>query len=85
VRASGLPTSTPALYRNNGDETFTDVSVESRVAEAKGSYMMTAAAADFNNDGWPAIYAACDSTLSFLLRNNHDGTFTDVGLEWGSP
>ncbi len=79
----GLPTSAPALYRNNGDGTFTDVSVESRVAEAKGSYMMTAAAADFNNDGWPDIYVACDSTPSFLLRNNQDGTFTDVGLEWG--
>jgi hypothetical protein len=79
----GLPSSTPALYRNNGDGTFTDVSVESRVAEAKGSYMMTAAAADFNNDGWPDVYVACDSTPSFLLRNNRDGTFTDVGLEWG--
>jgi len=79
----GLPTSLPCLYRNNGDGTFTDVSVESRVVEVKGSYMMTAAAADFNNDGWPDIYVACDSTPSFLLRNNHDGTFTDVGLEWG--
>ena len=79
----GLPTSVPALYRNNGDGTFTDVSVESRVTEAKGSYMMTAVAADFNNDGWPDIYVACDSTPSFLLRNNRDGTFTDVGLEWG--
>jgi enediyne biosynthesis protein E4 len=79
----GLPTSTPALYRNNGDGTFTDVSVQSRVVQAKGSYMMTAAAADFNNDGWPDVYVACDSTPSFLLRNNCDGTFTDVGLEWG--
>src|SRR6476659_5900576 len=44
---------------------------------------MTATAADFDNDGWPDIYIACDSTPSFLLRNNHDGTFTDVGLEAG--
>jgi enediyne biosynthesis protein E4 len=44
---------------------------------------MTAVAADFDDDGWPDIYVACDSTPSFLLRNNHDGTFTDVGLEWG--
>jgi len=79
----GLPTSVPALYRNNGDGTFTDVSAASRVTEAKGSYMMTVATADFNNDGWPDIYVACDSTPSFLLRNNHDGTFTDVALEWG--
>src|ERR1041384_8232664 len=44
---------------------------------------MTAVAADFDNDGWPDIYVACDSTPSFLLRNNHDGTFTDVALESG--
>jgi hypothetical protein len=44
---------------------------------------MTAVAADFDNDGWPDIYIACDSTPSFLLRNNHNGTFADVGLERG--
>jgi hypothetical protein len=44
---------------------------------------MTSVAADFNNDGWPDIYVACDSTPSILLRNNRDGTFTDVGLESG--
>ena len=40
-------------------------------------------AADFDNDGWPDIYVACDSTPSFLFRNNHDGTFTEEGLESG--
>ena len=79
----GLPPATGALYRNNGDGTFTDVTAASGVGKAKGSYMMTAVAADFNNDGWPDIYVACDSTPSFLLRNNHDGTFTDIGLESG--
>ncbi len=79
----GLPPGVPALYRNNGDGTFRDVSEESGVTKATGSYMMTVAAADFNNDGWTDIYVACDSSPSFLLRNNRDGTFTDVGLEWG--
>jgi hypothetical protein len=79
----GLPPGVGALYRNNGDGTFTDVSVPSGVVKAKGSYMMTAVAADFNNDGWPDIYVACDSTPSFLFRNNRDGTFTDIGLEAG--
>ena len=79
----GLPPGTADLYRNNGDGTFTDVSTSSGVAKAKGSYMMTAVAADFNNDGWPDVYVACDSTPSFLLRNNRDGTFTDIGLESG--
>jgi enediyne biosynthesis protein E4 len=79
----GLPPGVPALYRNNGDGTFTDVSAASGVLKAKGSYMMTAVAADVNDDGWPDIYVACDSSPSFLLRNNHDGTFTDIGLESG--
>src|SRR5205809_2835379 len=79
----GLPPGSGALYRNNGDGTFTDVTAASGIAKATGSYMMTAAAADFNDDGWPDIYVACDSTPSFLLRNNRDGTFTDIGLESG--
>ena len=79
----GLPPARGALFHNNGDGTFTDVSERSGILKATGSYMMTAVAADFDDDGWPDIYVACDSTPSFLLRNNHDGTFTDVGLEWG--
>ena len=79
----GLPPGVGALYHNNGDGTFTDVSVASGIAKAQGSYMMTTVAADFDNDGWPDIYVACDSTPSFLLRNNHNGTFTDIGLQSG--
>jgi len=79
----GLPPGRLLLYRNNGDGTFTDVSEKSGVSKATGSYCMTTVAADFDNDGWPDLYVACDSTPSFLLKNNHDGTFTDVGLEAG--
>jgi hypothetical protein len=79
----GLPPSVPALYHNNGDGTFTDVSEKSGVSKAKGSYGMTAVAADFNNDGWPEIYVACDSTPSFFFQNNRNGTFTEAGLETG--
>ena len=78
----GLPPGSPALYHNNGDGTFANVSAQSGVAKLKG-YPMTAVAADFDNDGWPDIYVACDSTPSFLLRNNRNGTFTDIGLESG--
>ena len=79
----GLPPGSVQLFRNNGDGTFTDVSRASGVSTASGSYPMTAVAADFDNDGWPDIYVACDSTPSWLFRNQHDGTFREEGLERG--
>jgi enediyne biosynthesis protein E4 len=77
---SGLPLPTHSLYRNNGDGTFTDVSRESGVGALRGSYGLTAAAFDADDDGWPDILVACDSTPSLLLMNNHDGTFREEGL-----
>jgi hypothetical protein len=79
----GLPTGYVQLFRNNGNGTFTDVSQASGVAAARGSYPMTAVAADYDNDGWPDVYVACDSTPSWLFRNQHDGTFRQEGLERG--
>ena len=79
----GLPHGSISLYRNNGDGTFTDVSEVSGLSKAKVSYVMTTVAFDFNNDGWPDIYAACDSSPSLLFRNNHDGTFTETAVESG--
>ena len=49
----------------------------------KPGYPLTAVAADFDGDGWPDIYVACDTSPSLLFRNNHDGTFTEQGLESG--
>lgn len=79
----GLPTGRNALYKNNGDGTFTDVSEASGIAKADKRYAMTAVAADFDGDGWPDIFVACDSTASILYKNQHDGTFIDIGLESG--
>jgi hypothetical protein len=79
----GLPPGEHLLYRNNGDGTFRDVTVPSGIAKAKGSYGMTAIAADFDNDGWPDIFVACDSTSSFYFRNKHDGTFEEEGIVRG--
>jgi hypothetical protein len=79
----GLPPGSVQLFHNNGDGTFTDVSRPSGVAAASGSYPMTAVAADYDNDGWPDIYVACDSTPSWLFRNQHDGSFRQEGLERG--
>jgi hypothetical protein len=80
----GLPTDTNLFFRNNGDGTFADVSASSGVAAVKDRYAMTAVLNDYNEDGWPDIYVACDGTASILYRNNQDGTFTDVALETGS-
>jgi enediyne biosynthesis protein E4 len=77
---SGLPLPTHALYRNNGNGTFADVSKESGVAAMRGSYGLTAAAFDADEDGWPDILVACDSTPSLLLINNHNGTFREEAL-----
>jgi hypothetical protein len=79
----GLPTGRNFLYRNNGDGTFTDVSESSGIAKVDHRYAMTAVAVDFDDDGWPDIFVACDSTPSILYRNNRDGTFTDIALEAG--
>jgi hypothetical protein len=59
------------------------VTESSGIAKVPGGYGLTAVAADFDNDGWPDIYVACDSTPSLLFRNNHDGTFTEQGMEAG--
>lgn len=80
----GLPTDTNLLYHNNGDGTFTDVSDVSGIAKVRERYAMTAVVTDFNDDGWPDIYVACDSTASILYKNNHDRTFTDVAIETGA-
>lgn len=79
----GLPTGRHCLYRNNGDGTFTDVTKESGIAVATESYGMTVVAADFDEDGWPDIFVACDSTPSLLFMNNRDGTFREEGVMRG--
>lgn len=64
-----------ALYRNNGDGTFTDVTAKAGVAYP--GFAMGGAVGDYNNDGWPDIYITCLSG-NVLYRNNGEGTFTDV-------
>jgi enediyne biosynthesis protein E4 len=80
----GLPAGTPLLYQNNGDGTFTDVSEKSGVAKPTGRYAFTSLVSDYDNDGWPDVYVACDSTPNIFFHNEGDGTFTDVGLISGT-
>jgi len=77
---NGLAKAQNYLYRNNGDGTFTDVSKESGVSSFRGSYCLTASSFDADEDGWPDIVVACDTSPSLLLMNNHDGTFREEAL-----
>ena len=79
----GLKIPVNALYHNNGDGTFTDVSKKSGITNTSGCYGFTSVTADFDHDGWPDIYVACDSTPSLLYHNNHDGTFTEMAKAAG--
>jgi len=71
------------LYHNNGDGTFTDVSEAAGLFQANGTYGLGVLTADFDNDGWPDIYVANDSTASALYQNKHNGKFTDIAMEAG--
>ncbi|HYO80079.1 MAG TPA: CRTAC1 family protein [Bryobacteraceae bacterium] len=80
----GLDGGRNLLLRNNGDGTFSDVSERAGILKTPGTYGLGVLVSDFDDDGWPDIYVANDSTSSALYRNNHDGTFTDIGIEAGA-
>jgi hypothetical protein len=69
-----------ALYRNNGDGTFTDVTDKAGVGDI--GWGMGAAVGDFDNDGYEDLYVTCLGP-NHLLKNNGDGTFKDVTAKAG--
>jgi len=71
------------LFHNNGDGTFSDVSQSSGILDANGTYGLGVLTGDFDNDGWPDIYVANDSTASALYQNQKNGKFKDIALEAG--
>ncbi len=79
----GLPGGKNILFRNNGDGTFSDVSEAAGILKTEGTYGLGVIVSDFDNDGWPDIYVANDSTSSALYKNNHDGTFREIAIEAG--
>jgi hypothetical protein len=74
----GLPGEGDHLFHNNGDGTFTDVSVKAGVSDPRGYYGFASVFLDVDDDGWVDLLVANDSVPKYLYRNKHDGTFEDV-------
>ena len=71
-----------ALYHNNGDGTFTNVSVKAKIYQPEGKNL-SVGASDYDNDGWPDLFVANDGLSAYLYHNQHDGTFREIGLDSG--
>jgi enediyne biosynthesis protein E4 len=80
----GLRGAKNILYHNRGDGIFEDVTVKAHIDQTDGHYAFSVSTLDFDDDGWPDIFVACDSTPSILYHNNRDGTFTDVAVTAGA-
>lgn len=80
----GLPGAKNILYHNQGNGKFEDVTAKAKIDQTSGHYAFSVSTFDFDDDGWPDIYVACDSTPSILYHNNRDGTFTDVAVVAGA-
>jgi len=80
----GLKGAGDALFHNNGDGTFTNVSKAAGVEDASGYYGLGTVWADFNNTGREDLYIANDSGPNFLYKNEGNGKFTEIGLESGA-
>ena len=80
----GLPWGKNILYHNLGNGTFEDVTKKAKIDQTNGHYAFSVSTLDYDDDGWPDIFVACDSTASILYHNNRDGTFTDVAVISGA-
>ena len=79
----GLEGGKNLLYHNNGDGTFRDVSEKAGMWGTLGTYALSCGVADLDEDGWPDIYVANDSTSATFYQNQKDGTFKDQAIEAG--
>jgi hypothetical protein len=76
------PGESARLYHNNGNGTFTDVTKHAGLYDA-GSKSLGIALLDYDSDGWLDLLVTNDTQPNKLYRNNHNGTFTDVGVQAG--
>jgi hypothetical protein len=79
----GLPGETISLYQNDGHGHFTDVSDRMHITTRKDYYCFSPLVDDFDNDGWPDIYIACDSTPSLYFHNLKGERFEEIGTMAG--
>ena len=79
----GLPGETISLYQNDGHGHFTDVSDRMHITTPKDYYCFSPLVADFDNDGWPDIYIACDSTASLYFHNLKGERFEEIAVPAG--
>jgi len=80
----GLPWVSNILYHNLGNGKFEDVTKSAHIDKTNGHYCFSVSTFDYDDDGWPDIYVACDSTPAILYHNNQDGTFTDIAVSKGA-
>jgi hypothetical protein len=76
----GLKGETMTLYHNDGHGHFTDVTRQAGLQTPPEHFGFTVLTGDFDNDGWPDIFVACDSTPSLYFHNKRNGTFEEIGL-----
>ena len=79
----GLPGETVSLYQNDGHGHFTDVSDRMHVTTQKNYYCFSPETTDYDNDGWPDIFIACDSTASLYFHNVKGERFEEIGVQAG--
>jgi enediyne biosynthesis protein E4 len=71
-----------ALYHNNGDGTFTNVTAKANIYQPAGKNL-SVGAADYDNDGWPDLFVANDGIDAYLYHNERNGTFKEIGVVAG--
>lgn len=80
----GLPGPSNVLYRNQGDGRFVDVSMPAGILNPSGYYGLGVVVSDFDHDGYPDIFVACDATPNILYHNQGNGTFKDIAVLAGA-
>ncbi len=71
-----------ALYHNNHDGTFTNVTAAAKIYQPEGKNL-SVASADYDDDGWPDLFVANDGLNAYLYHNERNGTFKEIGLVSG--